>query len=111
MIIILIQVMEDVENLTVISVECFCNVIPACFKCLKIITLLHFRFGNISKVSFPALYMDFLSDRKCALCGFLPGEPSLSSPTGDLLENVTTAEEKPPGNTLDKASSKTRQYR
>ncbi len=29
--------MKDFESLTVISVECYCKVNPACFKCLEII--------------------------------------------------------------------------
>uniref|UniRef100_A0A673ID81 A disintegrin and metalloproteinase with thrombospondin motifs 14-like n=1 Tax=Sinocyclocheilus rhinocerous TaxID=307959 RepID=A0A673ID81_9TELE len=40
------------------------------------------------------------------LCCFLLGEPSLPSPTRDLLDNLTTEEEKPAENTLDKVSSK-----
>ncbi len=33
----LIQVMKDLESLTVISVEYYCKVNPACFKCFKMI--------------------------------------------------------------------------
>jgi len=40
------------------------------------------------------------------MCVFFPGEPSLPSPTKDLLENLTTEEEKLLENTVDKLSSK-----